>query len=75
MFQRKGKEHIRYIAGNARKAWERSNGTVPLEACLIDAMKSHRDHIKRILDATDHYNKCRNESNCTNRGGYSALND
>lgn len=75
MYQRKGKEHIRYLAQMARDMWEQSRGSVPFDACLIHAMKQHREHIKRIIDATDHFNQSRHTSDCTNRGGYSALND
>ncbi len=74
-FQRAGKEHIRYIRECARKAWERSNGTVPFEACIVDALKQHRDHIKRIIDATNHFNESRNASYGEGGNSYSALND
>lgn len=75
MLQRRGKEHIRYIAQCARMAWERSNATVPFDACIVDALKQHREHIKKICDATDHYNQSRNASHRPSHGGYSALND
>lgn len=66
MFQRKGKEHKRYIREIAAKSWKQSNGSIPFNACLIDALKQHREHIKKLLDANKHYYKSRN---------YSALND
>lgn len=75
MYQRKGQEHIRYIADTAHTMWEQSGGTVPLEACIIHALKQHREHIKNIIDATNHFNQSGRKSDCTNRGGYSALND
>lgn len=74
-FQRQGKEHIRYIREMARKSFERSNGTVPFDACLVDAMKCHRDYIKKLCNAVDHYNKSRDASYRPTHGGYSALND
>lgn len=87
MFQRRGKEHIRYIRACAEKLFERDNTALSFEMCLVDAMKRHREHIKRIMNATEHFNNTRPThkshikrimdagSYRPTHGGYSALND
>ena len=76
MFQRRGKEHIRYIRACAEKLFERSSALISFDKCLTEAMKGHREHIKKLMDATNHFNKSGNAGNYRpTHGGYSALND
>jgi len=51
MFQRAGKEHIRYIKEMAEKEWCDCNFKTPFDTCLIHAMEKHKRYIIQIESA------------------------
>jgi len=57
MFQRAGKEHVRYIFDMAMKMWSGRNFKVPFDDCLWKSMEKHRDYITRIERAAIQFNK------------------
>ena len=74
MFQRVGKEHIRYIFDIAMKLWAGHHFKVPFDDCLWKAMENHREYIKKIEKASQEFKRTRPQMSDFARRT-SALND
>jgi hypothetical protein len=56
MFQRRGKEHIRYIHSMAEKEWCHNNFKIPFTTCLKYAMERHIEYILQLEEKMERFN-------------------